>query len=285
MAGKSAKEKAIGKCCCRFTLRLMLGIVILIAIAFVALTNRIGRYCRLAKCSSSIENLGAGTSWVKIGDFLDLENRAHLLYPLETADGRELVSNMMSPRYLHVELCDPEIKDSLARIRDLDEFVMSISCVECELKPETVKDLSHLRYLSLEIGSSQQLAYCLNAVNTESLIWLEIRTTKIDRAWLQNLRLDQIQVLDLTISEEDKSDQLLDLVLASPKLRSLHFAGTSFKADDISRLSNLTKLSRLSISSNSLDGQENAILDKLQSKIPNAWITINNSPRGQKRKE
>jgi hypothetical protein len=171
-------------------------------------------------------------SWVAPDDFIDSDNRAHFLYPAETVDGREFFANLVSPRFLHVNL-GKDNAEMIATSKGFADYVMSISCDECSL-PESLH-LSSIAFVSIIDPEGVSAATCLKALNPGSVKWIMIETKQIDKSLLSYLRQQtNLEVLDIEVDfESGLSEELFDVLYGLKKLEKVYVSGRCFSAEQL----------------------------------------------------
>lgn len=215
-----------------FTIRALLLLVLMIAIVCGVFAPRIARFRRLHELSSKMDSLGGDVSWVAPSDFIISEGRAHFLYPAETVDGREFFANLVSPRFLHVNL-GKDNTEMIANSEGFADYVMSINCNECSL-PDSLH-LSSIAFVSINDPEGVSAATCLKALNPGSVKWLMIETKQIDNNLLSYLgQQTNLETLDIEVDiDSGLSEELFNVLHGLKKLEKVYISGRGFSAEQL----------------------------------------------------
>lgn len=258
----------------KFSTRALLSLMMVAAIIFGLFSARIVRFRRLQELSLKIDSLGGDVSWVAPDDFIDCENRAHILYPAETVDGREFFANLINPRFLHVNL-GKDNSEVVTGLKGFADYVMSITCDDCKLPLGLV--LPNTAFVYVDDPDGDTVRKLLNALKPGCLKWLMIATNKLDERFIYLLkRQANIEVLDIEVESADGlSDEFFKLLRDFDKLESIHVSGVNLSVDNLQDLCAKQSLRRLNLVCPNLEGQERDVIRSLSAFTTRISITIN----------
>ena len=258
----------------KFSIRALLSLMLVIAIVSGLISARIAKFRHLQELSLNIDSLGGDVSWVAPDHFIDSENRAHILYPLETVDGREFFANLINPRFLHVNL-GKDNSEIITNLKGFADYVMSIACDDCKLPLGLV--LPNTAFVYVDDPDGDTVRKLLNALKPGCLKWLMIATNKLDERFIYLLKQqDNIEVLDIEVESADGlSDEFFNLLRELDKLESIHVSGVNFSVDNLQDLCAKHSLRRLNLACPNLEGQERDVIRSLSAFTTRISFTIN----------